>query len=392
MQIDKLFRLLCLFCATTLCIYCIFEYSQNRDLSEISFVKFQGTGINIYPQLSLCVWQEFIESELKKINSDFNSMAYENFLKGDIWDSRMIDLDFDKVRTKAENYVLHTCSQSSFKSPCDVKTGISTHILFWGVTCLSLHAIPDKRLFAASMWLNSSVFGNDGVRSPYDHKFVVFVSYPQQVTRFTYNLGHWDIRNSTEPYSMNFKVKDVEVLRRRNKLQSRCSDWKNYDTIVEEQALSYIGCRKFRGQTDKYLPSLADYPACRSKEKFQLSTKILFDDIVSDSQTFLNITPPCSEIKRLNVVFQEEETNVVRENNNFPSTKNKLKQGNGWFRVTVQFIKNEFKEIKQMRAYSSQSLVGNAGGYVGILVGYSISELPTLVRMIYRCAIRQFKV
>ena len=185
MHIDKLFHLLCLFCASTMCIYCIFEYSQNRDLSDISFVKFQGTGINIYPQISLCFSHEFIDSELKKINSEFNSTAYDDFLRGNIWDSRMIDLDFEKVRTKPENHLLHTCSQSSFRSSCDIRTRISTHILFWGITCLSFQAIPDKRMYAASMWLNSSLFANDGVRPLYDNKFVISLSYTQQLTRLT---------------------------------------------------------------------------------------------------------------------------------------------------------------------------------------------------------------
>ena len=273
----------------------------------------------------------------------------------------MIDLDFEKVRAKPEDYLLHTCSQSFLRSPCDVKKGISKHISLWGVNGISLNVVPAKGLFAASIWFNSSIFSNDGVRPPYDFGFVVSLSYSQQLLRFIYHLGHWDIRNSTETYSMNFKVKDVEVLRRRNKLQNRCSDWKNYETMVEEQALSYIGCRPFRGQASKYLPSLEDYPACESKEKLQLSTKILFDDTVADSQTLLNLTAPCSEIKRMNVEFHEEDTNVVRETHFVPSTKHKLVHGNGWFRVTVQFRTNEFKEIKQMRAYSSQSLVGNAG-------------------------------
>lgn len=55
-----------------------------------------------------------------------------------------------------------------------------------------------------------------------------------------------------------------------------------------------------------------------------------------------------------------------------------------WFRVTVNFPTNMYMEIKQIRSYSLQSLIGNAGGYVGLLVGYSISQLPVLLLLVYR--------
>ena len=119
---------------------------------------------------------------------------------------------------------------------------------------------------------------------------------------------------------------------------------------------------------------------------------VVFDDIITDSQNMLNFTPPCSEIKRMNVIFQEEDTSIGRENHLFPGTKDTLEYGQGWFRVTVMFPTNEFKEIKQMRAYNAQNLVGNSGGYVGLLVGYTIAELPIFLRKIYRYIVHVLKI
>ena len=57
---------------------------------------------------------------------------------------------------------------------------------------------------------------------------------------------------------------------------------------------------------------------------------------------------------------------------------------NNWFIINIHFWKStDFKEIKQIRAYSVQSLFGNAGGYIGLLVGISISELPYLLLKLY---------
>ena len=389
-SIETCFRFLCLLCAVSMCAYCIWEYYQNRDLSDVSFQKFHGTGLNVYPQISLCFSHEYSESGLKNINKDFTSSSYDLFLKGRIWDDRMLDLDYEKVITRPEDHLLHICGQSFFNGPCDVKTEISSHVYFWGVNCLSFHAVPDKRLFAASMWINSSIFLNNRVRPQYDHKFVVSLSYPQQVLKFAYHQGHWDMRNATENYSMFYKVKDVEVLRRRDKFLEKCSDWKHYDDMVEEQALSYVGCRPFRGKTDNYLSLLETYPSCKSKENIQLMNMVVFDDIIADSQNNLNFTPPCSEIKRINVIYVEEVTNVGREKLLYPSTESKLND-QGWFRVTVMFPTNEFKEIKQMRGYNAENLVGNSGGYIGLLVGYTVAEIPALFRIIQRRIIEVMK-
>ena len=51
--------------------------------------------------------------------------------------------------------------------------------------------------------------------------------------------------------------------------------------------------------------------------------------------------------------------------------------------ILAWFI-NTFKEIKQIRAYNVQSLIGNAGGYVGLFVGYTVAELPALLAIAYK--------
>ena len=105
--------------------------------------------------------------------------------------------------------------------------------------------------------------------------------------------------------------------------------------------------------------------------------------MISDSGSMIKFLPPCSEIKRMNVELEEMTTNVKGEEFMYSSTKGKLNDEEGWFRVRVKFSK-EFKEFKKVRAYNAQSLVGNAGGYVGLLVGYAIVEFPRMIASILR--------
>ena len=49
------------------------------------------------------------------------------------------------------------------------------------------------------------------------------------------------------------------------------------------------------------------------------------------------------------------------------------------FYVAMMFSQKSYKEIVLTRQFDLQSLIGNAGGYVGICVGYSFLQLPHLI-------------
>ena len=51
--------------------------------------------------------------------------------------------------------------------------------------------------------------------------------------------------------------------------------------------------------------------------------------------------------------------------------------------IKMNFLSGHFKEIKQVRAYNVQSLVGNAGGYIGLFLGYTLKEMPFFLKTLY---------
>ena len=40
---------------------------------------------------------------------------------------------------------------------------------------------------------------------------------------------------------------------------------------------------------------------------------------------------------------------------------------------------NEYKEIRQMQAYTGMVLVGNIGGFLGMLLGFALVQIPDLI-------------
>ena len=57
---------------------------------------------------------------------------------------------------------------------------------------------------------------------------------------------------------------------------------------------------------------------------------------------------------------------------------------NNSFVVVVSFQNlKRYLEIKQIRAYSFSSLVGNVGGYMGLFLGYAILNFPSLLLKLF---------
>ena len=57
-----------------------------------------------------------------------------------------------------------------------------------------------------------------------------------------------------------------------------------------------------------------------------------------------------------------------------------------YFSLTVKYYHTSFFEIKQVKACELDSLVGNIGGYIGLLLGYVILSLPSIFLEFLRCA------
>ena len=76
---------------------------------------------------------------------------------------------------------------------------------------------------------------------------------------------------------------------------------------------------------------------------------------------------PCTEIAKLDVEYEESEDPTVPENTT---------------RMNIYYRSNSYKEIRQMRAYTINMLVGNIGGFFGLLLGYAFVQLPGLLKSV----------
>ena len=100
---------------------------------------------------------------------------------------------------------------------------------------------------------------------------------------------------------------------------------------------------------------------------------------------------PCLEMRKIRTHFKTQDSDVTKEIKIYPAIGDKLENVDGWFRVTIRFpLSPTYRDIEQTRAYTPQSLIGNAGGYVGLFIGCAIYDLPSLLMMAYTKITRFF--
>ena len=134
------------------------------------------------------------------------------------------------------------------------------------------------------------------------------------------------------------------MLKRRNKGTEPClSDWRSYDDIILESHMEKVGCRA------PYQKPFKNLSICRSVDEIKSS---VFNGHALAQEVF---DVPCQEMPDFNYKHlfyyrkvAENETNVSK--------------------IVVQFPQRG-KIISQSRAIDGQTLIGNIGGYIGLLLG-----------------------
>jgi hypothetical protein len=158
---------------------------------------------------------------------------------------------------------------------------------------------------------------------------------------------------------MRFYMKGMEVLRRRQKDYQACSKDIKYDTWLAQNITATINC------TPPYWPTYYKRPLCTTQKELKAANQMFWDIFYG----LVEKNAPCDEIRKLDFEYEDGvDVSDVQEN----ETK-----------LTIYFRNNVYKEIRQIRAYSFMSLIGNVGGFVGLLLGYALVQIPGSIFAVY---------
>ena len=117
---------------------------------------------------------------------------------------------------------------------------------------------------------------------------------------------------------------------------------------------------------------------CTTKDELRRFYKMDVDDYIIPCRrlTVANIEYSEYPSTYANHVLNTSQLEIQRANDSKTGVKN---VSLNLFYVAVMISHESHKEIVLTRQFDLQSLIGNAGGYVGICVGYSFLQLPYLI-------------
>ena len=395
----QIYQYTCIAMSVGLVVWCISIYMQNNSISKVEYSKFQTTEEDIYPSFSLCFGDILLQEKLALHGVE--EQQYLDFLKGKIWEDRLIDIDYHEVSVNLTDYLVAIeMYQENFNGEVEDqnydlydKTNLTKSEQwkpifyqdsnpFFGLIqkCLTVD-IPyskDQQKSWITVVMNKSVFV--GGKRPFNTRessdmFSVNIHYPNQRYRYSKTKRDWDAREpkasedqkgpltNTKSYGMKFYVFGLEVIQKRNTKQNRCNESTIDDDTLKSHMINNISCTP---------PYMID-PQNRSKS--DCSTQQQLKEFYKMS--IRSYLVPCRRMTQITYLYSEYVTDYYHQKLENLSTDQDI------LFVSLMFPDSRYKEIEMIREFNVISLLGNAGGYVGICVGYSILQFPNIITTIY---------
>ena len=384
------FQITCYLATFALFCFCFYIFCKNDDLIEVSFKQYNEDSMSTYPSATICFLNPVKEDILQKHGEGINKSSYVSYLQGLHWDERMLNISNEEVTINLQDYVVsatahynedpdeyHEATLESFKV-----SEITTHYGFLKCLTYDMPKHEKEKMMYAAITIRTNIFPN-GIRPQFYNMAMIFHSRNKLFRPWIAMKYDWPQRSSksSNHYKMAFEFKSLEVLRRRNKMQARCNDGDNYDEEFQAKLMQKVGC------SPPYWIPQQNMTQCKSKQDMKHFGKYVYDQV---SGRFVNVKdnfPPCLVLEK--ILFDYTENNVDYTDLKLLEPRLEIPQNATLMMILLQFLEPNFKEIKQVKAFGIESLVGNVGGYIGLFLGYSFLQLPNFLLSVYqKCTLK----
>ena len=396
----QIFRGFCSVIAIALTSWCFYEYELDNDISDISLRRFHETPDDIHPSITLCrkdpfqYYKKFTNPNGKIKRNNNIILRYISFIRGDDSIKRLnssiqeqlLNMSYDSLTVRLEDVV----KEFSISYPVNLD---DTYKTFFNARDNTLIMNKnDSERPKDTEWENFTTFDHITTYISARHGnckcftfdipvikavdirtihiqfqdssadielglYYIMLTYPNQTLQVSRgNQIHLDqyIKN-TKPNCYKFEVfvGTMEVFRRRNKPKQRCNeDWRHHDQKQLYYIANKVGCIPKHWNTPSHLSN------CSSVEDHNKINQLLFR---KDSYI-----PPCRSIEGLSKITKGTDLE-------WRCHKKYLE---------MQFHLDEerfYKEISVVRAYTFQSLIGNAGNcfneVISIVLGFCFDTI-----------------
>lgn len=371
---------------------CLIKYALNDDVSQVTFQEFHTSEESLYPSITICLSSIFYKEKFKSYGEGINISTYTDFMNGKYWDDRMLKVDYDRVTLNFSNYLMGigmwtpdwrfrqgekyflydhrkvVKQNSTNTNEPNYKTDDWKPVFYdsyRGVDekCFTIDIpyMPSQKVWTFGVVINSNIFPG-GIR-PYYYEFGVKAHYPGQLIDSKMNKYAWKERNTnaSQYVSMRFKIEKLEVVKHRKTRNYHCNQ-----KIKENDEMRIRSMFEDNGCKPPWYKEYEDVSVCKFKEKIKMFSKLNPTRYVRACQSIHKILETYHEFEILEFWKQDWLNEVY-----------------SLFEVMLEFQDGTYMEIRQIRAYSIQDLVGDIGGYLGLFLGFALLQIPEVSFKIY---------
>ena len=196
-----------------------------------------------------------------------------------------------------------------------------------------------------------------------------------------YSLSSEQIQRglNNKGYQIKLKLTWIGVLKKRSTSRYPCKDLVDEDKKLMQDAIMEVGCiPTFWGRLISYSSfvntNTAVLQKCTEKEQFLKIYSSTYNMLQGMRKKY---DPPCINVEILNRI---EKRPIPLKLHKEPSLTLKF-----------QYLKEEYKYIENRKSFDDESLLSMTGGYVGIFLGVSLMQMPSLLESLLRLFESMFK-
>ena len=89
--------------AIAICVYWIYKYRLDEDLSVITYREFYEREDDVHPTVSLCLRNPFLSEPLAEYG--VNKSSYSDFLRGKYFSTQMLGINYENVTIDISDYI-----------------------------------------------------------------------------------------------------------------------------------------------------------------------------------------------------------------------------------------------------------------------------------------------
>ena len=325
---------------------------EDRDIGVVDYVSLGKTVVDL-PIASICFTNPFLEGKIKSKFPKFEEVEYLKHLKGDIWDSRYDDIEYENSTLDLNDYLLFASIEFRNGSWIEIPSPSERHKkIFNGVyrnnksfvKCFS-HQFPQHIGGYAEtvqyFYNKTMIFEDLGNMVSSRPRISVGLYYPGQ---FLLARGQYYAINTTKFTVVS--LDDIEFLKARRTRNRDCIEgWKSYDDLVLRKHIEKNGC------IAPYHRPHGSVSRCKNKSEVKAYT---YNINMARTNYF---SPACHRISKIGFILQGQK---YRE-------QEKKGYQDIW-RIAISYP-DDLRIIQQSKEVDAHSLVGNIGGYVGLFLG-----------------------